>query len=161
MNITNLTGIRGVAALWVFSLHYQEYFIGLLPETKKFHFLMSQGRYGVDLFFTLSGFILGHVYFQKFRNSRDYVKKNLLKEFFFKRFARLYPVYLITVLIATSFYLIAVIKNHNFNHESESNLSIVNFVLNFVGVQEWFSRPSLNGPSWSVSAEFAAYLVFP
>lgn len=161
MNISNLTGIRGVAALWVLSLHYQEYLVGLLPASQKFSFLFTRGGYGVDLFFTLSGFILGHVYFEKFQNLSYSDQGIMLKEFLFKRFARLYPVYFITLLIASSFYLIAINNNHKFNHESASNLSIVNFVLNFFGIQEWFSRPSLNGPSWSVSAELAAYLVFP
>ncbi len=155
---SNLTGIRGIAALWVWSLHYNEYFTGLLPITSKLDFITQRGNYGVDLFFCLSGFILGHVYYE---NLSHHPSRGNINQFFYKRMARLYPVYVSTLLVATLFYLLAIFFEHEFDHESASNLSIKSFFQNLLGVQAWFGTASLNGPSWSVSAEFGAYLFFP
>jgi len=156
--VSNLTGIRGVAALWVFSLHYNEYFIGLIPGLSRFNFIFQNGRFGVDLFFCLSGFILGYVYFNELGYKFDSRK---IIYFYYKRFARLYPIYVITFIVATIFYSIAISTGHEFNHESASNFSLSVIIQNFLGVQTWFGSNSLNGPAWSVSAEFAAYLLFP
>jgi peptidoglycan/LPS O-acetylase OafA/YrhL len=156
--LSNLTGIRGLAALWVFSLHYNEYFVGLFPGISKVNFIFDNGGFGVDLFFCLSGFILGYVYFDELNTEPSALK---LKHFFYKRFARLYPIYFVTLVVATIFYLIAVLTGHEFNHESSSNISLQGFIQNLIGVQAWFGTNSLNGPAWSLSAEFAAYLFFP
>jgi peptidoglycan/LPS O-acetylase OafA/YrhL len=67
----------------------------------------------------------------------------------------------LTFLAAAIFYGFAIKVGHSFNHESASNLSIENVVLNVLIMQAWFDVPSLNGPAWSVSAEIGAYLIFP
>ena len=57
-NIPSLTGVRGIAALWVLAFHLQSFSpqlgiapLGGLP-------LLGGGWAGVDLFFVLSGFVL-------------------------------------------------------------------------------------------------------
>jgi peptidoglycan/LPS O-acetylase OafA/YrhL len=159
--IRNLTGIRGVAALWVLLTHYREYYVGLFPQLSFLDFISTNGHYGVDLFFGLSGFILGYVYFEALTSIRIDSRTFVIKDYFIKRFARVYPVYFLTSSLAGLFYLIAINQKHIFNHESASNFSIRNVVLNFLGIQTWFGLPSLNGPAWSVSAEFLVYLLFP
>lgn len=156
--LNNLTGIRGIAALWVWTGHYNEYFTRLFPILTKLDFIYERGKFGVDLFFCLSGFILGYVYFDHLTLESS---KATVKLFFYKRMARLYPVYIFTLSLAMLFYLLAILSGHKFNHESSANLNIFSALQNFLGVQAWFSTPSLNGPSWSVSAEFAAYILFP
>ena len=157
--IDNLTGIRGIAALWVFFGHYQSYFMLLLGrEIWPINKIFQYGYFGVDLFFLLSGFILAYVYYEELNNSYSMSK---IKNFFLKRFARIYPVFLVTTLIATFFWLVALRTQHQFTNESSQNLNWLNFIANIIGVQAWFNLPSLNGPAWSVSAEFAAYLIFP
>ena len=67
-NIASLTGIRGIAALWVLLYHVQSFspefglaFLGRIP-------LLELGWSGVDLFFLLSGFILFYVHEEEFRS---------------------------------------------------------------------------------------------
>src|SRR4051794_24814627 len=71
-SIDSLTGIRGVAALWVFLTHYQAVMAAYLhsPEINDNAFLYNGFR-GVDLFFVLSGFILMHVHGEDFRTFRE------------------------------------------------------------------------------------------
>jgi peptidoglycan/LPS O-acetylase OafA/YrhL len=159
--IRNLTGIRGVAAVWVVSSHYQEYMNGLFHQSETLNFIFKNGHFGVDLFFCLSGFILGYVYYKEFSTFTSTQITSKINNYYLRRFARIYPTYFLTTVIAGFLYLIAIRMGHEFKHETSSNLSISNVILNIVGVQTWFNTPSLNGPAWSVSAEFMAYIVFP
>lgn len=157
--ILSLTGIRAVAALWVVFGHFSSYLLedfGVARDTL-FQPFFDSAWAGVDLFFVLSGFIIALTYSEDF-HLRGFRASS---HFWWKRIARLYPVYLLTTLVATVFYLIAFASGHEFNHESESNLDWTTFIANILGVQEWFSLTSLDGPAWSVSAEFFAYLIFP
>ena len=157
--IKSLTGIRAIAALWVLVGHYSSYLnenFGL-SRTTPLQPLIGSAWAGVDLFFVLSGFIITHTYLHNF-NRRGLSES---PRFWWKRIARLYPVYLTMTLVATCFYLIAVMTGHHFRNESAVNLSPTVFVANIFGVQQWLGLPSLDGPAWSVSAEIFAYLMFP
>jgi peptidoglycan/LPS O-acetylase OafA/YrhL len=68
LSIPSLTGIRGVAAVWVLLTHYQAVLAAYLdnPAINDNSFLYNGFR-GVDLFFVLSGFILMHVHENDFR----------------------------------------------------------------------------------------------
>ena len=118
------------------------------------------GFFGVDLFFCLSGFILGYIYLESYSTSPSSPIK-ISKNFFIKRFARLFPVYLLTTLIAYLFILIATLRGHEFAHLPNDLLDFSTVAKNLIAVQAWDNSPSLNYPAWSVSAEFFAYLIFP
>jgi peptidoglycan/LPS O-acetylase OafA/YrhL len=116
---------------------------------------------GWTSFFCLSGFILSYVYFEEFSKVPLLGRVPKIREYLLRRFARIYPTYLLTTIIAGLFYVIAINVGHEFVNESGSNLSVLNAFLNILGVQAWVGIPSLNGPAWSVSAEFLAYILFP
>lgn len=143
--IRTLTAMRGLAALWVVLFHYQHHISGRVPGMA----LISQGALAVDLFFTLSGFILVYVY----RDRED------IRRFFLKRFARLYPVHLVTlcavVLLAVCARSFGLAVDESL--EPRQILAHV-FLLHAAGVVD---RLALNYPSWSISAEAFAYLAYP
>ena len=64
--INTLTGVRGIAALWVVVLHGANYTSAstLLPEWTSN--LINKGWLGVDLFFILSGFVIAYVHQKDF-----------------------------------------------------------------------------------------------
>jgi peptidoglycan/LPS O-acetylase OafA/YrhL len=142
--IRSLTALRGIAALWVVLFHYQGH-ISWVPGLE----VIRQGTIAVDIFFTLSGFILVYVYGEEFN----------LPNFWLKRFARLYPVHLVTLLVATV--LIAGGKIMGFSVVAE--LTGREFVIHLFALHSFglTNGLALNYPSWSISAEFSAYLVFP
>jgi peptidoglycan/LPS O-acetylase OafA/YrhL len=157
--ILNLTGIRGLAAIWVVIYHFQAYLKDVFGELKWLSPIIDRGAYGVDLFFCLSGFILAYVYFERFLSNPKKGKE--IHHFFLKRFARLYPVYLVTTLVALFMILYATFTGHEFRNFSDESLSYSNVFRNIAAIQILDLSPSLNYPSWSVSAEFFAYLFFP
>ena len=89
-----LTGIRFFAAVWVMAFHYGAAFTARARMPHPVTVFLEHGELGVALFFVLSGFILIYTYQGNLQTSRD------LYKFFVARFARLYPVYLLAILIA-------------------------------------------------------------
>src|SRR5271156_6454871 len=88
-----LTGVRGLAALWVLFFHLDAFVpIGEVP-------VISMGYVGVDVFFVLSGFILGHVHLD------DFVDLSIggIKRFLALRLSRVYPVHFTMLIMATLF----------------------------------------------------------
>ena len=146
--------------MWVVINHFQAYLKAVFGELNWLMPVIDRGYFGVDLFFCLSGFIIAYVYFEKFvRNSKD--KKKEIQQFLLKRFARIYPVYFITTLVAMFIFTFARLIGHKFYNIPDSSLTFIVIFKNLMAIQILDNSPSLNYPAWSVSAEFFAYLLFP
>ena len=156
--IPALTGLRAIAACWVLVGHFSSYLYEQfgLPHGTLLDPLLESAYVGVDLFFVLSGFLIAHNYLGEWQMSL----RNIAN-FLSKRIARLYPVYLLATVCASSLYLYADLTGHRFHHETGHNLTYQSFFLNVFALQELIPAPSLDGPAWSVSCEFVAYFVFP
>ena len=148
-NLKPLTAMRFFAAMWVVSFHYWPSLGLQMPK------LVSKGYLGVELFFVLSGFILCHVYLRAFGERRF-----RYREFLWARLARIYPVHLVTlagmgVLIALAA-LIGV-------QAGDKVLVWSSLPAQLTLTQAWGLSPlgGWNHPSWSISAEWFAYLTFP
>jgi peptidoglycan/LPS O-acetylase OafA/YrhL len=148
--LNNLTPLRGVAAIWVVLFHFAGPGINLFPPP--FGVLIEKGYSGVDLFFVMSGFIVQHVYQDSFA---DGITKTNLQRFFVARFARIYPLHFVTLvyLICRAWVL------RSWSPQQDPNTIVPNLLLvHSYGIT---SRPTWNTPSWSISAEWAAYVIFP
>ena len=154
---TALTGLRAVAALWVMLFHFQTYKVDQVYSFGKADPLITRGGLGVDLFFILSGFIMLYVYagwFQRQVNGGKYT------EFLIYRIARLYPVHLLSLTIMLGLALASLLVGGRAPSHLES-YSREAIVTNLLLVHAWFAIDSPNIPSWSISAEWFAYLLFP
>lgn len=100
-HIRTIQIFRGFAALGVVAHHTVQStnaFFGDMP--KWVHHTIGQGKFGVDFFFVLSGFIIMFVH-QHDRKSFSSVKKYLIQ-----RFIRVYPVYwLVAMVIGIAYFL--------------------------------------------------------
>lgn len=103
--------------------------------------IFLRANVGVSYFFILSGFIMIVAYHKK--DKIDYL------EFYRNRFARIYPLYIVGLL------LYAVTKYSNF--------SVYRVIVYLLGIQSWIPGDALvlNFPGWSISVEFLFYLLFP
>jgi peptidoglycan/LPS O-acetylase OafA/YrhL len=152
--IDNLTGLRAFAAVWVVLHHLQ---------TATAHFrplgpIVGNGYLGVDVFFVLSGFVLSLVYAPALKSfSAAWYKKFLVR-----RFAKIYPMHIITFLIVVGLVLVANHVHYHFAHVVGNNWwsALCNILLlQAFGLTR---TASWNTFSWSVSAEWFAYtMLFP
>ena len=160
--LPSLTSLRGVAALWVVVYHYSVQCFPTLDVTDYTH-IFHKGYLAVDMFFMLSGFVLTHVYHRKLL---DDVGDNY-RGFMVARIARIYPLH---VLILILFAATAVAASWSANAPVRSlekiplqgSESVTAFFANLFLVQGLDAgKLSWNYPSWSISVEFMAYLLFP
>jgi peptidoglycan/LPS O-acetylase OafA/YrhL len=156
--IRALTGVRWFAALWVVIFHFGPSIATVIPVWVALKPIWSTGLIGVDLFFFLSGFIISYNYLHQFKR----FEFSRYLHFLALRLARIYPVYLFTLLV------IAVgLGASHLAHRAIFTSPIFHlkgFVENLVMVNAWhLHQPVLgwNFPAWSVSAEWFAYLFFP
>jgi len=154
-----LTGIRGIAACLVVCFHFSSWG-ELLPTLGRSPlFATSEGHLGVDMFFILSGFILSYVYHANAvrLDGHEYAR------FLWFRLARIYPNHLAMLLLLIA--LVGVARLHG--AKVDGLYTLATLVPNFLLTQVWPYMPldsanSWNFPSWSISAEWFAYLVvFP
>jgi peptidoglycan/LPS O-acetylase OafA/YrhL len=142
-----LTGLRFFAALVVVGAHWNGQ---RGPEL--FRAYLSNGSNGVTLFFILSGFVLAYNYSGRLDPTLKSVQR-----FYHSRFARIYPLYILTLIFGTIVILLT--KAHR--DESTESL-ITSWLANVFSVQIWDADFFLwNAPNWSIPTEIAFYLVFP
>jgi peptidoglycan/LPS O-acetylase OafA/YrhL len=108
----------------------------------------------VNFFFVLSGFILVYTY--------DGPRLSPQK-FWWARFARIYPAYLLSLIVAAPFFFFAV-RNLDLPFFAWSKQHLVlACVLTLALLQSWVPQAALtwNSVCWSLSVETFFYLVFP
>lgn len=150
-HIKPLTALRFFAAFWVVLYHYWPNLAAGVAVPA----IVTKGYLGVEAFFILSGFILCHVYLTAFGEGRF-----AYGGFLWNRLARVYPLHLFTLVgvglmaVAAGLAGLAVDKNMLAWDALPANLLLV---------QAWGLAPvsGWNHPSWSISAEWFAYLCFP
>lgn len=147
------TGIRGIAAALVALLHM--HYEDLMPSQFWEPFMrIAVGWHPVDVFFMLSGFILGYVYIADIRHSSFNYKKYLVK-----RFSRVAPLHYLTMLGAGVMALVALYLNLP---NRGYHLSDILPQLLMVHAYPYIGNGGWNGPSWSISMEFFGYIfLFP
>jgi peptidoglycan/LPS O-acetylase OafA/YrhL/uncharacterized membrane-anchored protein len=153
--LVTLTGIRGVAAIWVVLFHGYAYFGPLLGGPDRIQVpIVRDGYLGVDLFFILSGFVLSLAYSERFQKNF----KSGIVEFFFARVWRIFPLHWVCLAI-----FVLLVEAFPENYWGPGPFTSGALAASAALVQDWIPSTALawNHPSWSLSAEWAAYLLFP
>lgn len=149
--IRPLTGIRGIAALLVAVYHLNG---PDAPTALRVHgvagTVVSHGYLAVDLFFVLSGFVIALSYSDMLRTWDG----RLYARFLIRRIARVYPLFAVITLV------VGILLLTGLSHEPVDHPAAA-LGYNMLMVQAWGFAPSLDGPAWSISTEWAAYLLFP
>ena len=154
-NISALTGLRGLAAWLVVVYHFREVLTGRFGGWV--WTFVDEGFLAVDLFFILSGFVLYVNY------GFDFGRLRLpeMLAFYGKRLARIYPLHLVILLL----YLANPVALYFFSNAGQlgERYDPLYYLASLLLVQNWgwTDRLAWNVPAWSISTEFAAYLLFP
>lgn len=147
-----LTSVRGLAAWLVVLYHIRFAIAGLPPGVVA---LLGKGYLAVDFFFLLSGFVISLSWSERVRRERWAI----VPRFLHKRVARIWPLHLVMLAVAVA---LAGLFAATGRAEPE-NYPFAELPLHIALLQNWgFTRQlSWNDPSWSISAELGAYLLFP
>jgi peptidoglycan/LPS O-acetylase OafA/YrhL len=138
-----LTGIRTLLAIFIILFHFTPPHLGLLYP------IINNGYVFVGVFFLISGYVLTY-------NYADRAKTLVKREFWLARFSRLYPVYLLVLIVS-----LRMVQDewHARSHfEFWQGIILTPLVL-----QGW--SPSVatfwNTVAWTLSSEVVLYAAFP
>lgn len=142
-----LTGVRIFAAYYVVTLHTGAGYARRHHAPPILLHFLDNGYMAVSLFFVLSGFILAYTY------SSQVADGSIKRRFWEARVARIYPVYLLSLLVMVPFSMATTVW------QRAGVLTMV---------QTWIPGPwqpdlgsAWNFPAWSLSVEAFFYLLFP
>ncbi len=153
-----LDGLRIYCAMLIFLVHsigllLTEYFQireqDLDPDLhNRFHafliFVSNDSHFGLDVLFVVSGFLMAHTVFQRKQGWGEFVGKRLL---------RLYPAFLVSMILITT--IDCLWLGYTFDlHDFALNLVLWNAVLAA-------KMTRYNYVTWALGFEFAFYLVVP
>lgn len=141
----NIQSLRAIAISLVVAFHY-------FSQFTKFP-LISEGSVGVQLFFMISGYVIS----KSLQNSQS------LKEFYFKRFFRIYPTLWISIIIILTF--LKLFQNMNLTHQQLDESKIQNLIpsltlIHFDFINKVFGTELtfIEGVLWTLSVEIFFYL---
>ncbi|MEZ5447979.1 MAG: acyltransferase [Thiolinea sp.] len=147
MKIEQLTFTRYLAAMTVVFFHFgMEAFPATIAWIKP---VITAGPIAVSYFFVLSGFIMAVAYYAPLLNKPG--ARFNPRKYWLARFARIYPVYLLALLL-----MIAA----NLRGDGSEPFTVL---LSLTALQAWIPgyAMTLNSPGWSISVEWFFYLSFP
>ncbi|KKW93199.1 acyltransferase family protein [Sphingobium chungbukense] len=137
--LTELDALRGLGALCVLVFHYSTRFHELFPQAAHVPFSFLGGNYRVLLFFTISGFA---IFFTLDRIGT-------VADFAVNRFARLYPAYLVAMLLTLGIEYLA--------RASQLLIGPGAILANFTMLQGFAFLPEVDGAYWTLTVEIAFY----
>lgn len=154
--IAPLTGIRALAAFWVFTRHFRTEILDAFPGAHLLAPLMNVGYLGVDLFFILSGFILTVTHLETMNQRFDW-RKSL--GFLWLRLGRVWPLTAFVLMLFGSYFVVMLWTTGNTIYADA--LDVPRLVEHLLLVHAWYPHVlDWNGLDWSISAEWLAYLTF-
>ena len=154
-DIRSLTGVRGVAAVIIVVYHYGKFRLDLHSDATAW--AVPHGYLPVDMFFMLSGYVIGYVYKDAFASENWTEFWANYKTFLIKRFARLYPAY----IVISAFYALKIALGLT-GEETFARFNYLDAIGNLLMLTGWgLNIYPLIGVSWASSAELGSYFAAP
>jgi peptidoglycan/LPS O-acetylase OafA/YrhL len=157
--IPELDGLRGIAILLVVSFHYLNNQLIHSENTiaKLISKATSFGWVGVDLFFVLSGFLIGNILLRSFHS------KNFFSTFYIRRILRIIPNYFLLLLIFVAINKLFVFNSNIFlkGHQTIPIWSYFAMLHNFFMANLNSMGNAALSITWSIGIEEQFYIVFP
>lgn len=139
--LRELDALRGLAAFTVVLFHYTTHYQTLYGHAASFWPRFGFGKYGVNLFFMISGFVI----LMTLEKSRSW------KDFVVSRFSRLYPAYWCAV--AVTFVIVSLERLPDWR--GSPKVALVNLTM----LQLWLKVPHIDGVYWTLSLELSFYAI--
>ena len=151
-----LDGLRGVASMMVVAYHLFETY-----SHDPMHQILNHGYLAVDFFFVLSGFVIGYAY-------DDRWNRMTWKDFFKRRLVRLHPMVIMGTLIGALLFYFGDCSAFPLISETPWWKMLLLFLLGCTmlpaltswDIRGWSETNSLNGPTWSLTLEYIANILY-
>ncbi len=145
--LPSLTGLRFILAAMVLVFHYARF--QSMPGPDWLLGLVGNGFAAVSGFFVLSGFVLARNYI-----TPEGELKGTRRGFWASRFARVYPVYFLSIVLVFQSY---------WNSPQGTGEKVLATITTLTGTQAWIPQAALafTSAAWSLSVEGFLYLCFP
>lgn len=146
--LDSLTALRWWAAFAVFLFHMRN----MVTFPSWMHWLVDYGHYGVTFFFVLSGFVL----------TWSWRRETPVRAFYWRRFARIYPLHLLALIIAIPvFYRVIPPPDQGWIKP----LDWAVLLLSVLVIQGWWRSPGIlfsgNPAAWTLTVEAFFYALHP
>lgn len=151
--LSELDGLRGVAAIWVGLYHFwgaiQKRDVDWVPEL--FEDFFEIGFFGVDIFFVLSGFVI------MYSVSGTKIDRKFVPRFMLRRSIRIDPPYWCAIVIVI---ILMLLKGHFFRAEAVELPSVTSVIAHFFYLQDLLEFKAISSVFWTLCLEFQFYLFF-
>lgn len=157
--LPQVDGLRFVAIFMVVCIAHipnyinQKFFAGNFIRSAYWQQFSLNGVFGVQLFFIISGFVLGHYFAKKYINNKE---KPDLKNYYLRRLTRIEPPYIIA-LVLFFIALVFILHKYSFAELWPHFLASVFYVHNSVYYQNSYVLPV----AWTLEIEIQFYIVAP
>jgi len=150
--------LRFFSSVGIMVYHYSTSFFYLnlgnaYPFSSSLNLIYIYGDYAVSTFFVISGLVFSNIYLRQNNNES-------LKKFFIKRFARLYPLHILTLILILFLQLIFLQTSGSF--QLYPFIDLYHFILHVFFAYGWGLEEgrAFNSPIWTVSLEVVIYFIF-
>lgn len=149
MKFKYIDALRGIAILLVMIVHTSLY--GEKSQSEIFNSFFKFGAKGVQLFFLASAFTL----FLSYNNRNKEENKNILRDFYIRRFFRIAPMYYIGIIFFS-------LQNLNGFEDMTTNNSwnILSNIFFVHGISPYWINNLVPG-GWSITVEVFFYVILP
>ncbi len=144
-----IEGLRGLAASYIVVHHFGHWILN--KQHPKIAALFVFGQVAVITFFILSGFVIFRSTFAPGRNFS-------FREYFLRRFRRIYPLFLIALLLA--YVANCFIAGHLVSIDAFTLVGNLAMLQDYGKAGNWFIPYQQNSPLWSLSYEWFFYMAF-
>jgi peptidoglycan/LPS O-acetylase OafA/YrhL len=142
----SLNGLRAISIIIVIVSHLALNYAAF-PEFLKSVPLITDGKFAVNVFFVISGFLITRLLLQE-----EKLTKNIsLKNFFIRRILRIFPAYYFLLSVYFILSCVGFLQLSN-----QSWLTSITYTKYFNWNQDWYT-----GHAWSLSIEEHFYLLWP
>lgn len=133
--LLELDSLRGIMCLCVMIFHYTTRYQELFGHRIKYPIEFPYGKFGVQFFLITSGFLIFYIKVPKFS----------LKNFLFKKVIRLYPAYIVGIIIT---YIVL-----NIYPLEGRTVDLNTFLFNLTMLQGFFQVPYVDSAHWYLTVE--------
>ncbi len=151
----SLTSLRFLGALYVVFYHTLDPMAGPVSRYPGVPRILSLAYGALSFFFFLSGYILSVAHLVANRNIED------KRRFYVARFARVYPLFLLTLVLDTPDWFVAHARSFG-GYVAAIGPTAGVFLEHVFMLQAWIPwQRGIDRPNWSLSVEAFLYILFP